>query len=109
MFLELFLGVMLLACAIFGAYCAIKTLSEALFSSDRITVALEIRERRDADELDMLLREAQSTSLRRGRTRVVVLLSSDLMDGTVGEGDKLYDGYADLLDRFGAECYLIDP
>ena len=109
MFLNLFWGILLLACSVFGAYCAIKTLAEALFSSDRITVALEILDRQDADELDMLLCEAQSTSLRRGRTRVVVLLSSALMDGTVGVGDELYDGYSDLLDRYGAECYLIDP
>ena len=109
MFFDLFLRIVLLACAVFGAYCAIKTLAEALFSSDRITVALEIRDVQDVDELDMLLCEAQSTSLRRGHTRVVVLLSSALMDGTVGEGDELYDSYMDLLARYGAECYLIDP
>ncbi len=109
MFFDLFWRIVLLACAVFGAYCAIKTLAEALFSSDRVTVALEIREKEDADDLDMLLCEAQSTSLRRGRTRVVVLISSDLMDGTVGEGDELYDSYMNLLDRYGAECYLIDP
>ena len=109
MFSELFWGIAVLAFSVFGAYCAIKTVAEALFASDRITVALELRERQDADDLDMLLQEAQSTSLRKGRTRVVVLLSSDLMDGTVGEGEELYDAYMDLLDRYGAECYLVDP
>lgn len=109
MFFGLFWNILLLSLSVFGAYCAIKTFSEALFSSDRITVALEVRERQDAEDMDMLLREAQSLSIGRGRARVVVLLSSDLMDGTVGEGEELYDDYMELIDRYGAECYLIDP
>ncbi len=109
MFFGLFWNILVLSLSVFGAYCAIKTFSEALFSSDRITVALEVRERQDAEDMDMLLREAQSVSVRRGRPRVVVLLSNELMDGTVGEGEELYDDYMELLDRYGAECYLIDP
>ena len=109
MFFGLFWNILVLSLSVFGAYCAIKTFSEALFSSDRITVALELREPQDAEDMDMLLREAQSVSVRRGRARVVVLISTELMDGTLGEGEELYDGYMELLDRYGAECYLIDP
>lgn len=109
MFFGLFWNILVLSLSVFGAYCAIKTFSEALFSSDRISVSLEVREQQDVEDLDMLLREAQGFSIGRGRARMVVLLSSDLMDGTIGEGEELYDNYMELIDRYGAECYLIDP
>ena len=105
----LFLHIGIALFAVFGFYCAVKTFFELLFASERITAAVEIYDRSDADELNMLLAEARSTFLRKGKTRLVVLLSTDLMNGTVGEGDELYDAYADLIDRYGAECYLIDP
>ncbi len=108
MFFWFFWNILVLSFSVFGAYCAIKTLSETLFSSDCISVALEVREPQEIEDMDMLLREAQSLSIRRGRARLVVLISYDLMDGTLGEGEELYDDYMALLDRYGAECYLID-
>lgn len=105
----LFLHIAVALFAVFGFFCAVSAFLELLFASDRITAAVEVRERRDVDELDMLLAEARGAFLRKGKTRLVVLLSTDLMDGTVGEGDELHDEYADLLDRYGAECYLIEP
>ncbi|MBQ7346722.1 MAG: hypothetical protein IJW55_02090 [Clostridia bacterium] len=95
--------------AVFGFCCALKTFFELLFASERIAVAVEVREKKDADMLDMLLHEAQSAFLRKGHARLVVLLSTELMDGTVGTGEELADDYAELIDRYGAECYLIDP
>ena len=58
--------------------------------------------------LDMLLHEAVSAFSRRRGMRVTVLLSVSLMDGRVGEGEELLPAYRELLDRYGAECYLID-
>ena len=100
-------GVAMLAA--FGFICAAKMLLELFLMPQQISVAIEIRDKKDADMLDMLLHEARSAFLRKGRAKLVVLLASDLMDGTVGEGDTLHDEYAELIDRFGAECYLIDP
>ena len=94
--------------AVFGFYCAIRTVTDLLFPSRRLSVAVEVRDKKDAEQLDMLLEEAAVSALQRG-TRLVVLLSTDLMDGTVGVGDALFDSYDTLLERFGAECYLIDP
>ena len=94
--------------AVFGFYCAIRTLADLLFPSKRLSVAVEVRDQKDVEELDMLLGEAAASSLQRG-ARLVVLLSTDLMDGTVGEGEELSEHYTDLLDRYGAECYLIEP
>ena len=94
--------------AVFGLYCAMRAVVGLLFPSRRISVAVEVRDKKDAENLDILLGEAVASSLQRG-ARLVVLLSVDLMDGTVGEGEELSEHYADLLDRFGAECYLIEP
>jgi hypothetical protein len=30
------------------------------------------------------------------------------MDGRVGRGDELFEEYDEILERYGAECYLID-
>lgn len=95
--------------SVFGVYCALRTLVEWLSASERVAVAVEVRTKQDADVLDMLLHEARSAFLRRGHARIVVLVSTDLMDGTLGEGEELLDDYIDLLSRYGAECYLIDP
>lgn len=94
--------------AVFGFYCALRTLTGLFFPSKRISVAVEVRDKKDVEQLDMLLQEAAASSLQRG-ARLVVLLSADLMDGTVGVGDALFDDYDALLERFGAECFLIEP
>ena len=94
--------------SVFGFYCAVRTIGEMLFPARRLSVAVEVRDKRDVEDLDMLLDEAVKASLG-GGARLVVLMSVELMDGTVGFGDELSDYYADLLDRFGAECYLIEP
>lgn len=106
---EVLLAVAAALFAVFGFWCALHMFAECLFASEQIAVAIEIREKKDAEMLDMLLHEARSAFLRKGKARIVVLLSSDLMDGTVGEGEALSGAYQDLLDFYGAECYLIDP
>ena len=95
--------------AIFGFYCMIKLFCELLFAPSQLAVAVEVRAREDAEMLDMLLREAQGSLLRIGRARLVVLLSYELMDGTVGIGEELLPHYKELLEQFDAECYLIEP
>ena len=94
---------------VFGFYCALRTFLELLYTPSAIAVAVEVQTREDADMLDMLLHEAESAFLRKGRVRLVVLLSTALMDGTVGFGEELLEEYEALLDRYGAECYLIEP
>ena len=95
--------------AVFGFYCAARFFFELLFAPSQLAVAVEVREREDAEMLDMLLREARGSFLRRGRARLVVLLSYDLMDGSVGIGEELLPHYKELLEQFDADCYLIEP
>ena len=100
-----------IACfAVFGFYCVLQMLLDALASVDRFWVTVKIRNENDADMLDMLLHEANSAFFRKKRARTVVLISSALFaNGTVGRSDgTLYDTYADVIDRYGAECYIMD-
>ena len=104
----LFLQLVFWTLAVFGAFCAILLLCEWLFASRQVVVAVEIRTREDATALELLLEEAERTSLRRGSTRTVVLISQSLMDGTLGLGTELFESVLELIDRFDADCYLIE-
>ena len=100
-----------IAClSVFGFYCLLKTLLECFFSSERLWIAVEVREEKDADMLDMLLHEADSAFFRKGGMKTVVLFSSSLFEnGIVGSTDGvLYDEYAALVDEYAAECYIMD-
>ena len=108
MLLQVILEVLVALFAVFGFYCALRAFADLMWSSKQLYIAIEIQSREDADMLDVLLHEAHSALFRKGR-RIVVLLSAVLMDGTVGVGEDLLEPYAELLDRYGAECYLIDP
>lgn len=93
---------------VFGLYSILRILVDWLFPPQGLCIAVEVLDKRDAEALDMLLTDAVAKAFCRGG-RPIVLLSTSLMDGTVGEGDALSEQYAALLDRFGAECYLIEP
>ena len=95
--------------AVVGFSLALRACLACLYLPENLTVAIEIRTREDADMLDMLLHEAGSAFSRPRAARTVVLISTALMDGTVGFGEELLEHYENLLDRYGAECYLIQP
>jgi hypothetical protein len=104
----LFLQMFFWALAIFGAFSAIVLLCEWLFASPQVVIAVELHTREDAASLDLLLEEAEHTSVRRGGMRTVVLISQSLMDGTLGVGTELYESVMELIDRYDADCYLIE-
>lgn len=102
---------MMVACfSVFGFYCALQMLMDRIFSVQRFWVTVKIKDASDADVLDMLLHEAKSAFFRKTNARTVVLISSTLFeDGTMGSADGvLYDHYADLIEHFDAECYIMD-
>ena len=106
---ELILQVAVALFAVFGFYCALRLFADLFFASEQIVVAVEIRDQKDAEMLDVLLHEAWSAFFRKRHGRLVVLLSYELMDGRVGVGEVLFPAYLEILERWGAECYLIDP
>lgn len=93
--------------AVFGFYCALRMAADLFWNPKQIAIAVEVRNTKDAEMLDVLLHEAYSAFFRKGR-RIIVLLSSDLMNGTVGTDEDLFERYSDLMQSYGAECYLID-
>ena len=93
--------------AVFGFYCAMRMAVDLLWKPSQICIAVTVQNKKDAEMLDVLLHEAYSAFFRT-RSRIVVLLSSELMNGTLGEGEELFEKYNDLMDAYGAECYLID-
>ena len=105
---SLWLGIAVALFAVIGLWCTVSILLELLLPCEQVTLAVRVQNKQDADMLDMLLHEARSAFLRRGRTGIVVLISASLMDGTVGVGEELFDSYAEVIDAFGADCYLID-
>ena len=104
----LFLQMVFWALAIFGGFWAILLLCEWLFASPQVVVAVELHTREDAYAIDLLLAEAEHTALRCGGTHTVVLISQSLMDGTLGIGAELYESVTELIDRYDADCYLIE-
>ncbi len=107
MLLHLILEISAALFAVFGFYCALRTVADLFWAPKQLYAAIEVQNKEDAEMLDVLLHEAYSAFFRKGH-RIVVLLSASLMDGTVGVGEELFDAYSDLLERYGAECYLID-
>ena len=93
--------------AVFGFYCALRLVADLFWSPKQLCVAVKVQNKEDAEMLDVLLHEAYSAFFRKGH-RITVMISSALMDGTLGEGEELFDQYSDLLELYGAECYLID-
>ena len=103
MFWNLFFGIMGVAFALFGLVCAIELIVEACFPDRRIFTVVEIRSPEDAEVLDLLLAEAKRTSMRSVSSRVGVLMSENVLcDGEVPP--KMLE----ILDRYGAECYLCE-
>ncbi len=103
MFWNLFFGIMGVAFALFGLVCAIELIVEACFPDRRIFTVVEVRTAEDADALDLLLSEAKRTSMRSVSSRVGVLLSGDVLCDR-----EIPPKMLEILDRFGAECYLCE-
>ena len=64
---------------------------------------VEIQTAEDADSLDLLLAEAKRTSQRSASARVGVLLSPTLL-----QDGKIPPKMLDVMERYGAECYLCE-
>ena len=110
MLLKGILEAMVACFAVFGFFCTLQMLLDRIFSVQAFWITIKIKDANDADMLDMLLHEAKSAFFRKTNAKTVVLVSSALFEsGTVGSVDgTLYDCYAELIERYGAECYIMD-
>ena len=105
--LDTLLAVIVSMLAVFGLWCAIKLPLEALFSSGRVVAAIELRNEKDAEMLDVLLHEAHSAFFRKGMRRVVVLIDRPLLYGVIGHDGVPSERILELLAYYGAEYKVI--
>ena len=94
--------------AVYGFYCALCRLV-AFFAPRALAVSVSVMRKEDAERLELLLQEARRVASFTGTAPVVVLISTELMDGTVGVGENLLLQYETLFEQYGVRCYLIDP
>ena len=108
--MRLLLDIVIACLAVFGFYCLIGTVLGFLCSDDRVWIAVTVKDKKDADMLDVRLHEAESAFFRKKGMRVTVLISQALFDAELigSVNGTLYDRYARILDYYGAECYMID-
>ena len=94
--------VLLAALAVIGFYGFLHGLSEAFLRPRQLTAAVLVETMEDATDLDILLCEAKRSPSRRRGERVNLVISAELMDGRMGEGDTLKEEYALLAEKYGA-------
>ena len=95
--------------SVFGFSCAVWMLADRGTAPNNQALAVLIMNQNDADLLDLLLEDARCSFFAKRARSPVVLISSDLMDGTVGIDGTLFEKYEQILDRYGADCYVIEP
>ena len=95
------------ALAVIGFYGILHTIVETALRPRQMTTAVVVQTVKDAEDLDILLCEASRAACRGAKSRLFLIISSDLMDGRVGEAGKLKEEYAVLVERYGATiCFL---
>ncbi len=92
--------------ATMGLVLSVRTMLDGWLAPTSVTVAVTVKSKQDADNLDILLREASRQILRRG-VPVAVLISSHLMQGEIGDGEVLYPAYRTVIAAYSAEIYMI--
>ena len=101
--MELFFEILLAACAVFGLWCAMRLITEALICSPHITVAVRVFDCEAAQHLQVLLEQARETMSYRRRMRVVVLYDRALLEDGVVPCEQLA-----IMRRFCAACHVVD-
>ncbi len=93
--------------AVFGAIFLFRVVFASFFAPDVMTVSVLVRTKKDADDLDILLYEAEKNVFRRKGIPPIVLISDDLMHGEIGNDDGLFASYRKVIDKYQATIYVI--
>lgn len=97
------------ALAVIGFYALLRAIGEIFLTSRPITAAVKVFSSEQLDALELLLGEADRHSIRTRGHRVVVLFSHGLFAESGAGGAALPGSVAELLDRFNADWYVVDP
>ena len=100
--------IILAAFAVFGFYCAIRTVGELFLPVRPLSVAIKLYEEGQVSKLDILLQSARGSFFARRRNRIVVLISASLMQGCMGYGEVLRPEIEALLRRYDADCFVVE-
>ena len=92
--LELILAIF----AVFGLYSAVRLLMQKLFGDDRIICTIALRNKRDTEEAEMLIREAMGNFLLTSSCRVAVIVAEEF-----SSDQELIS----IFRKYGVEYYFI--
>ena len=101
--------VVVAALSVIGLFGVLHGIFESLLVPRELGTAVILTRKITPCELDILLCEARRAPCRRASRRLFLIVSSELMDGTVGEAGKLNEEYAALAERYGAEVAFLPP
>ena len=97
------LAVIVSMLAVFGLWCAIKVLGDLIFAPRCLMAAIEIKNEKDAEMLDVLLQQAHSAFFCQRIRRIVVLIDAQLLQGCLGTDGVPSEQVLELLAHFGAD------
>lgn len=93
------LGEILIAIlAVFGLYCILRLIADALFRSENILYAVEVNTEEELQRLNLTIEEARG-GLFAPRRRVAVLLNADF---------ACRAGLLEALERRDVDCYVFE-
>ena len=91
------LQILMALLAIYGLYCLLDTVAKYLAGRDRIFLAVELRDERDAEHIESLLCEALMRTAFRCAPRIAVLIPERL-----SRDERI----ALAVKRYGGECLV---
>ena len=100
--------VLIATLSVIGFYGILHGVFESCLRPRQLASAVVIRTMKDAEDLDILLCEARRAPCSGRKRPVILVISSELMDGRVGEGLFLHEEYAQLAERYGAEVCILE-
>lgn len=99
--LEVFVALL----AVMGFYGVWRWVFDWFFAPPQVAPVVMVNDKADAENLDILLSEADHNMQRRRGVCIVVLIHPSLMDGVIGEGGELFPPYRAMLARYPTVVY----
>ncbi|MBE6586146.1 MAG: hypothetical protein E7645_06445 [Ruminococcaceae bacterium] len=100
---QVFLSVL----AIFGLMFLFRAMMAWYFMPEVVTVAVIVKTRKELQNLDILLCEAEKNAFRRRGTPVAVMIPSHLMQKGSDSGGEPDLAYLDTIRDYGAVVYIM--
>ena len=92
--------------AIFGLLFLFRAVFGGFFAPPSVTAAVWVRSKKDAEDLDILLSEAERSVFRRRGVPTVVLISPGLLQGDIGEKGMLFPVYREVICTYHAIIFI---